>query len=298
MNKIITSAVAIALASLASVSIAKDGPDQYPHGAESFMAGALPPPGTYFLNYFGHYSGSLRDGAGNEVRPGGETVDVDAWFDALRFVHVTDVEVFGASVAMQAIVPLVRQSIDIAPLGGRRTVSGLGDISLNPFILGWHRGNLHITTGVDFYLPTGRYDVNDPRAQIGANYYSVEPVLAFTYRTPEGFEASSKFMYNIKGNNRDTDVRSGNELHVDLLVGWHSGGWGFGLGGYVVNQTGNDRLHGVSLPGSDSNAIALGPNIQYADARGRQFTAQWQHEFDVENRFEGDKLWFKYAMPL
>ena len=28
--------------------------------------------------------------------------------------------------------------LDIAPLGGEKGVSGLGDITINPFILAWH----------------------------------------------------------------------------------------------------------------------------------------------------------------
>ena len=46
--------------------------------------GALPPPGTYYLNYFGYYTGQLRDGSGNKVNLNGATPSVDAVFDALR----------------------------------------------------------------------------------------------------------------------------------------------------------------------------------------------------------------------
>lgn len=53
-------ASAVALATLAIGSAhAKEGSDQYPNGAETWLAGALPPPGNYFLNYFGYYSGDL-----------------------------------------------------------------------------------------------------------------------------------------------------------------------------------------------------------------------------------------------
>ena len=147
-------------------------------------------------------------------------------------------------------------------------------------------------------LGAAPYTDSDPRGQIGANYYSVEPVVALTYRTPGGFEASSKLMYNIKGSNRDTDYHSGDEFHADFLVGWHTGPWGFGLGGYHVRQTEDDRLDGVSLAASEGRATALGPNIQYIDGKGRQFTFQWQREFNVENRFSGDKLWLKFVTRL
>lgn len=295
MNSRATLLIATLLATGINVAAAKEGPDQYPHGAESFMAGALPPPGSYFLNYAGYYGGRLQSPTGQDVLPGGEPVEVDAWFDALRFVHVTDAEVLGASVAMQAIVPIVHQTMSIGPMGGARTVTGLGDISINPFILGWHRQNLHITAGIDIYLPTGRYDELDPRGQIGANYYSVEPVIAFTYRNPSGFEASAKLMYNIKGKNRDTDVRSGDEFHADFLIGWHRESWSYGLSGYYVNQVNEDRVNGQDLALSEGHAFALGPSVQFADAKGRTFTFQAQHEMDVENRFEGNKFWFKYV---
>ena len=49
----------------AGAAQAKEGGDQYPNGAENWYAGALPPPGTYFINYFGYYGGKLQNGNGN-----------------------------------------------------------------------------------------------------------------------------------------------------------------------------------------------------------------------------------------
>ena len=62
-----------------TLALAKEGPDQYPNGAENFMAGALPPPGHYFINYLGYYSGKYRDHNGDEI-PG---LEVNATFNAL-----------------------------------------------------------------------------------------------------------------------------------------------------------------------------------------------------------------------
>ena len=87
-------ASAVALATLAIGSVqAKEGGDQYPNGAETWLAGALPPPGNYFLNYFGYYSGDLVDGGGKKVPGAG----VDAWFNAFRFVQITEHKVFGGN---------------------------------------------------------------------------------------------------------------------------------------------------------------------------------------------------------
>ena len=96
MNKQLRNAVLVALGALAAGTAgAKEGGDQYPNGAENWFAGAMPPPGNYFLNYFGNWSGTLRDGDGHTVRPAGKKVRMNATFDALRFVQMTPQQLLG-----------------------------------------------------------------------------------------------------------------------------------------------------------------------------------------------------------
>ncbi|WP_354682427.1 transporter [Cupriavidus necator] len=287
---------------------AKEGADQYPNGAEGWLAGALPPPGTYFLNYLGYYGGKLKDGNGDNASIGGSPAKADAWFDALRLVKVTDLTLFGASWGMQAIVPLVYQSMNFPQMGGRRSATGVGDITIDPIVLGWHGANWHVTTGLDIYVPTGQYDQNDPRASIGTNYWSVEPVAAFTWLGQGGWEVSAKFMYNIKGKNKDASFggmagsyRSGQELHIDYAVGKHSGPWIVGLSGYYLKQVTDDKFNGAVVPelpgvwgrGRRGEVLAIGPSVSYTNSKGTSFIAQWHHEAYAKNRFGGDKLWFK-----
>ena len=56
--------LAVALLSASVGALAKEGGDQSANGPESFLDGALPPPGTYLLNYLGHYGGKLKDSIG------------------------------------------------------------------------------------------------------------------------------------------------------------------------------------------------------------------------------------------
>lgn len=302
MNK---STLALALATLGaiatSVAQAKEGGDQYPNGAETFMAGALPPAGDYFLNYLGWYGGELQDNDGRTVQVAGKPVKVDAWFDALRWVKVTNTKLLGADYAVHAILPLVRQKMEIGgALSG--TASGAGDLVFSPLVLGWHTPQLHVIAAVDVYLPTGKYD-NDPQrpwANIGTNYRSIEPLVALTYLHASGFEASTKLMYNFKSRNKDTDYQSGDEFHADYLLGYHAGPWMAGLGGYYVRQTSDDEQGGIKV-GPDGNrgrALAVGPHVAYSTKAGTTFIGQWQHETDVRNRFEGDKVWLKLIMPF
>lgn len=309
-NARIAKIVLVAITSLlfASGVMAKEGADQYPNGGENWLAGAMPPPGTYFKNYFGYYSGTLRDGDGDKV----SGASVSAWFDALRVIHVTDKKFLGANYTMHAIIPFAHQRMK---LGGRASASGLGDIIVSPAVLAWHSGNWHWVAALDFYLPTGKYKSGDSRKSIGANYFSVEPAFAVTWLSPDGWEISGKFMYNIKSKNKSfrpelgapkMDYKSGDEFHMDYLVGKRFGPWGVGVSGYYVKQTTNDELDGRKISsslgpwssGRKGEAFAIGPSLSYTNSSGMTFVAQWQHETYAKNRFRGDKAWFKLIIPL
>ena len=281
---------------------AKEGPDQYPYGAENWMAGAFPPPGTYFINYFGYYSGRLRDGAGNRADLGGKTPSVNAVFDAVRAVHVTKYKLLGGTLGGHFIAPFVRQSMD---LGGSKSRAGIGDFIAGP-VAAWHGGKWHFATGLDFVFPVGTYDKNDPRRCVGAHYYSFEPIAAFTLMPAPGWETSAKLMYNTKTQNTATHYQSGDEFHVDYAVGKHVGLWSIGASGYFLEQVTDDRVAGApatAVPGlwtqgRRGQVFAAGPSVSYTNKRHMTFVAQWQREVAVRNRFQGDKLWFKVIIPL
>jgi len=281
---------------------AKEGGDQYPNGAESWFAGAAPPPGLYYINYFGYYTGELKDGSGQKAVVNGTTPSVDATFDAFRFVEMTPFKILGADYGMHVIVPVVYQSMN---LNGRNDNSSIGDITIDPFILAWHRPAWHAVAGMDINLPTGHYDKTDPRVSIGAHYYSFEPVFAFSYMPKSGWEASTKFMYNLKTTNQATDYHSGQEFHMDYLAGKHIGGWMVGGSGYLLKQLTDDTVGGqvvAAAPnlwdeGRRGQVVAVGPSAGYTNKRHMTFIAQWQHETLVRNRFGGDKVWFKMIIP-
>lgn len=318
MKKSLIAALVGGLLMAGGVAQAKEGGDQYPNGAENWYAGALPPPGTYFINYFGYYGGTLKDGGGDTVKhpaTNNKEARVNAVFDALRVVHVTNTQILGGNWAMHAILPIVNQSIGNLPgTVGSASKFGIGDITIDPFVITWHHSpELHTAFGLDINLPTGAYDKNDPRTSIGANYYSFEPIYAVTWLPKGGWEVSAKLMYNTKTKNTDSvflgqpgKYQSGDEFHMDYLVGKHVGEWAFGISGYYLKQLSNDKFNGTTVPeipgiisaGRKGQVFAFGPSVKYTTKTGTMFIGQWQHETMVENRFQGDKLWFKLITPL
>ncbi len=276
------------------------GGNAYPLGAEDFMSGAVPPPGYYFIDYFLYYSADeLNNKDGDNV---GDGFDLDAVVNTFRFIYVTKQKIFGGFWGVHMFVPI--WYLDVTAPGGVMSddKTGLGDIIIDPFILSWHFKNWHLATGVDIYMPTGSYDKEDV-ANISRNYWTFEPIFAFTYISDGGFEVSSKFMYDFNTNNPDTDYLSGQEFHFDYAVGYRVNNWNLGVAGYYYKQITDDKMNGetVTFPASlgfdegfKGQTFAVGPAVKY-NYKNMSFTLKYLWETAVEHRPEGSDLWFKFV---
>jgi hypothetical protein len=282
----------IGAAFLTSSALATEGGGgAYPNGAEDFMVGALPPPGTYFLNYLDYYRATtFRDKDGDRLMP---KFHLNVVANVFRLIEVTKCQIFGASWAMHVFLPIVYMDVDASPGKDHRT--GLGDIIVDPLILGWHFKNFHITVGPDIYIPTGSYNKHH-LANTSRNYWTFEPVVALTYLADNGIEVTSKFIYDINLKNTDTEYKSGQEFHCDYTLGYHVNKYlTLGAGGYYYQQTTDDKLNGnkVGTDGFRGRVISVGPQAAY-NYKNMAFTLKWQKEFAVENRPEGNNFWFKF----
>ncbi|EXF92709.1 signal peptide protein [Pseudomonas fluorescens HK44] len=277
-----------------NVQATEGGGSSYAMGSENYGAGSMPKPGFYGLVYSSHYEADSRNGNNGEKLP----VDFRVQSNSIspRFVWVTDQQILGGNFALHTVMPLVDLKVDLN--GRSQRQQGLGDITFGPG-LGYHlTDKLRSIVGLDFVAPTGEYDRND-LAKIGRNYWVVRPVLALSYIDPVGLNADAKIMYDFNTKNKATDYTSGQEFHVDYSMGWGLGnGWVVGVGGYVYQQTTDDRQYGERIENNKGHALAIGPSIKYASSKGWYLTAKWQQETDVRNRAEGDAYWLKLAIPF
>ncbi len=285
--------LAFAAVAAAPTMATEGGGSIYNHGIENFVIGAVPPPGTYFLLYGSHYrADTLRDNNGDKL-----PVDfkVEASAIAPRVAWVSDMQFLGGQFAFHAIAPLVDVSIEAGPFS--QSKSGLGDITFGP-TLGYHVSQkFHYAVGLDITAPTGRYDKDD-LANIGRNYWNFQPVLSLTYMQPQGFNADLKLMYDFNARNKDTDYRSGQELHADYALGWGFGnGWTAGVAGYVYQQTTSDKQGGNTVADNRGRAMSIGPSVKY-DGGDWFMTVKYEEEFGVRNRAEGGGLKVKVALPF
>ncbi len=283
--------VVVSISLVESARATQGGGGAYPNGAEDFMSGALPPPGTYLLNYMEYYtSDRLNNNNGNSSMPG---FKLNVFADVIRTVHVTEKQFLGGSWAMHLFIPIVYMDVTLPGLGSDNR-TGLGDIIIDPFILGWHGKNWHITTGVDFFLPTGAYD-KKRLANPGRNYWTFEPVFAATWLTDSGFDVSVKLMYDFNTKNTDMDYLSGQEFHADYAIGQRLGDFNLGVAGYFYQQTTNDEENGKKVSINDGNkgrVAGIGPAVRY-NFNKFGFSLKYIFETAVENRPEGGNFWFK-----
>lgn len=296
MRKFTIGAAVLLGAGMATTTLATEsGGGAYPNGAESVGVAQLPPPGTYLLGYSNYYTADrLNDAHGNKLVP---DFSVRAFANIARFVHVTDIKIFGATYAMQAFLPVVDLKVDM--MGRSQHRFGIGDIIVNPFILGWNRGDWNFIATMDIFVPTGRYKKDD-LANIGRNYWTFEPVFAFTYANPQGGpEVSAKIMYDFNTKNKSTDYHSGQEFHVDFAAGYNFSPLTAAVSAYYYKQTSDDKVNGVRVgpDGFRGEAFAAGPLLRYP-VGPVPVTLQWQHEFKANYRPEGDKIWLKAVWRL
>jgi len=297
MRKTIQALTAVALTATATVGFATEGGGTiYQPGAENYICCALPPPGVYGMLFYQHYSADeVRGNNGEVVTP--STFKVTANAIVPRVVWVTPIQVAGASLGFQAILPLVNLDVNVAP-GISQSKTGIGDMTIGP-VLGWHHSpELHSVLALDIYAPTGDYDKND-LANIGRNYWSTQLVLGASYIQPHGWNGDVKFMWTQNWENSDTNYTSGDDVTIDYDLGYAVGnGWTLGVGGYVYNQFEDDEQNGNTIKNNKGRAFAIGPSVRYDSGKGWFIDAKYQDEMGVRNRADGAAFWVKAVFPL
>ncbi len=72
-----------------------------------------------------------------------------------------------------------------------------------------------------------------------------------------------------------------------------------GLHAFYLKQITGDSGSSALLGDFKANSAGIGPAVLWATKLGDQdvsFIAKWLHEFDAENRLEGDHLFLSFAL--
>ncbi|MCF7674970.1 MAG: transporter [Akkermansiaceae bacterium] len=308
---------------LAAISRAEEtGSAHYLPGSMASFIDAFPgtPGGLAVLNYFSYYDGSTS--INGQLPMGGflsSAVNATAYADSIVAVYQTPCEFLGGGYAFGLSVPYVwleveGQAQQIGPGGVlgpvrsvRDTASGIGDITLIPFMLGWTdlAPDLKVDFRLGVYAPTGEYK-RGQLANIGKNYWTFEPgIMASWISSKIGTEVSLYSGMDFNTQNNDSDYTSGTSLHFDLTVAQHlplfGGIFGLGANAFYYQQITGDSGSGARLGDFKGMTAGIGPVLSYVGHIGdNKLLAElkWLPEMDVDKRMKGDYVWFKLGVTF
>jgi hypothetical protein len=291
----------------------------YAAGAEDFMIGCMPPPGTQiFIEYFEDYQANKLTGNNGGVKQAGPLGNIkfnaQVVADSLRYISVTKFKILGGDVLWNVIVPIVYQHASMSAGGvnllgpGSTSETSVGDVVFGPGLAFHPSPTFHFATGVNIVAPTGQYNATD-NINIGHHYWGINPLCGFTYIGGKdspipGFEVTSLVQYWFNTTNTETHYMSGQQFTFDYLVGQHFGKWAFGANGNYLIQTTNDQAGAINpdtglpwrnLKSNDIKEFSLGPAIFYQFSDTMFMSVKWQNDLMAHNAPEGNHFWMKFV---
>lgn len=300
-HHVLSAAIAVILISGPALHAAEGGYSNYIPGTYGDFGTALEPPGKLTLRNDLYFYGA---DASRTVRSGGLLLgmDLDMIVNMTTLLYKPGVELFGAQYAFGAMIPVVQVDLD-ATVGGLRVeddTTGLGDIALVPGALYWNCGNFHMSLAEYIVTPTGSFSTNR-LVNPGLNYWSFDTNFALTWlNLDSGTEISFNLGHIYNTENDKTNYRSGQEIHFDYAINQYlSETFAIGIHGFYLDQISDDKGGGALLGGFQARAAGIGPALMWTTQVGEQdltFIAKWLHEFDADNRLEGDHFFISFAM--
>lgn len=278
------------------------GQTHYPVGVNSIMDAALPAPGETELYIYTQYyqSSRLNDAHGNSVDPG---FRANVYAFVPRVVHTWKQTLGPFSLSSGAIVPLT--SVNLQLFGRRDHSTGVGDPVVAPLYIDYVNatGTFFAYAGPEIYVPVGTYNKNK-LANNGLHYWTIAPTVSMTWLPTPRWEVSATLYPEFNFKNQVTSYRSGNDVTLDWNVGWRPVAsqprLKIALQGFALTQYTDDSQNGQTVPGGNrGRAFGVGPQISWdiADGRGA-LLFKYQREFAVENRSQGNRFWFEFAVPI
>ena len=295
-----TVALVCAIAPYGVVRAGESSATNFPPGVNTAVSALYPPAGgTEFYNYNLFYgAGAYPTTANNPGLPPFHTVVlVEAFRVNHTWINLTPDITLGSGFAPN----FVYQSLDLP--GGHRYSGGLqfADPDIIPYNLGFHvLPDLWIAQIFNIFPAWGQYSKNDI-VNGGVGYTTFSPELAATWLTPK-WEVSVDSHVDFNTTNTQTSYHTGHDFNMDYNVGYRPlaslPGLQVGISGYYFTQVQNDTQFGETVgDGNRGQVFAYGPLVRYDIGHGG-LILKWQHETAVQNRTEGDRIWFQFAVPL
>ena len=176
------------------------------------QAGSQPGPGFYDVVFYYRYStDTIKNVDGNTIHPLGSPTSTVATAIADYLYFVSESTIAGAHYGALVALPWVSGTLEAPAFTlSEDTGTRFGDIMIRPFELGWHAKRADVTTGIDVYLPTGRYEPGG-YDNVGKGMVTFESYVGTTLFLDEKRSTSvaTTAFWEINGEKKDTNAKVG-----------------------------------------------------------------------------------------
>ncbi|HVI52860.1 MAG TPA: transporter [Candidatus Sulfotelmatobacter sp.] len=308
MKKLLWAGMALGVLGTAPAVVAEENWSPHLPGVDQGLAaGALPPPGTYFINSTLNADYRYADNSGTK-----QGTRASIFVDVPIILWNPGVQVLGADYSAALAQPFTH----VDTLSNGSTVArnwGLFETIAVPGMLSWSLPNdFHVKTGLAVYIPDGTAQKQKNTSANGTyagvansiNYWSLEPSVGLSW-LHDGWNIGAELNYDYNFKNTQTGYTSGDVLVVDYTLTKTIGPWTVGLGGYSVNQLEDDKSSIASVQSSiDANGgfrqakYAAGPILGY-NFGPFAVTGAYNHAIgETKNTVNGDSFWTRVVVPF
>jgi hypothetical protein len=278
----------------------------YPLGMSATNSGVMPDAGWSYVNLPLYYARDRLTGPNGEtVSTGAQAVFLD--MNTLAWVSEKIDRLGNAKFSASFTLPIAHNSLTSDATGHISGATGLGDLYVQPLILGWESRWADIRAVYGVLAPTGRFEAG-ASDNVGSGYWTHALASGQTfYLTDDRRINLSLFeMYEIHTTQQGTDIHPGDTLNLDYsltgLVPLQSGPrLQVGLAGYASRQMSAKTGPAVSAADSAAryrvDALGLAANV-VVPQRGLSFGIRYFKEFSSESTFEGYSLQGFFALKL
>lgn len=263
----------------------------YVPGIEGIKAASLPPPGIYLRDYnVAYYADRVNDAHGNKI--GAADPEAFIYANVPRLIWITDAQVLGGNLGVDALLPLQYTDLKVNTPGGRFDDStfGIGDF----FVEGtWstHLKQFDFSLGYGIWAPTGD-SAPGLTTRAGAGFWTHMFTAGATWfiDTDKKWAVTALNRYEINHEKDDTDITPGQAYTVEGGISYTLNKTiDIGAVGYYQQQVTEDSGRG-SQPERDRVA-GIGPEISVFYPRVTfGWSLRYAYEFMAESRLQGHTL--------
>jgi hypothetical protein len=296
MKKLIIATLALLMVFFARSEVAL-GKAHFTPGGSGYKLATMPPPGLYYLMYnVWYHANDYIDDRGDKVRA--RDVSTKVFTQTHRLVWTTDVVLLDGNLMFDIVIPLTSYNLGESLVGnGDQRHFGLGDPTSHVTIA-WHKPRFDALASMAVHLPIGDYREGEV-ASPGHGYWGLQPTVGLTWYFDEAktWTWSTVLRYEISFKQRHTDVREGNNLHMESSIGKQLGDIALAVSTAGSWQTTDSKGKGLAN-GNRTEFFSVGPEFTVNIGRLGNLSFRYLFDVTVRNNPKGGMAVMTWTVPI